>query len=741
VLGKRGERGIPENPSDAAVWKAILAQIDVPQSESKYISAVDAPRVRFARHPWNIGGGGAAELKETLDTSATRRLVDLISVFGRVAHTGADEVYQADCETLKRFNIPPTNIAQVVAGEQVRDWIVDGTLAVLFPYSADLTCLKEDDGHPVFRRLWPHRALLWNRREPNGTHREIGKTWYEFSRFHPDRYKGPCVASAYVTTHNHFAFDEGEKVFNQGAPAIKLSPPGNREDYRRLECFLNSSVACFWMKQVCFPKGGDQVGHEGARVRLSLWDVYFHFNATALKELPLPADDVWPLAEAMCRCQQEMRDTLPSVFLSRLLTEGKLTQNGSDEAKARFEKLRGRMIAIQEELDWWCYEKYSLSEHALVYDREPPTLQLGQRAFEIVMARKVRQGEIEPVWFDRHGAEMIEEVPREWPDEYRALVEKRITTIEANPSIGLIEQPDYKRRWSSELWSERAKQSIERWLLNRLESYFDLDGRISEGESPSQQVDLRLLTTAHLADLASRDSCFMRAAELYRERQDFDVPRLVAELVEDESVPHLSVLRYKAVAMEKRRAWERTWDLQRQEDAIDARTKLPSDHPGFISEFAALQEKQRLVGDIPIPPGYKSTDFQKTTYWRLRGKLDVPKERWVSFPHCEGEDQSAVVAWAGYDHLQLAQAVGTYYAEIKEKGGTKDPRLVPLLAGIWELVPWLKQWHNDLDPTYNLRMGDYYAGFVEGEAKELEMTVQQIRDWQPPRQAGRRRRS
>ena len=53
---------------------------------------------------------------------------------------------------------------------------------------------------------------------------------------------------------------------------------------------------------------------------------------------------------------------------------------------------------------------------------------------------------------------------------------------------------------------------------------------------------------------------------------------------------------------------------------------------------------------------------------------------------------------------------------------------MPLLACILELVPWLKQWHNDLDPTYNLRMGDYYARFVEGEAKELEMTVQQIRD-------------
>jgi len=281
---------------------------------------------------------------------------------------------------------------------------------------------------------------------------------------------------------------------------------------------------------------------------------------------------------------------------------------------------------------------------------------------------------------------------------------------------------------------------LKEWLWDRLEGYFDFDGRMNDDGKPMAKIDIACISVARLSDIAGRDGDFMRVGELYRGRPDFDVARLVAELVEEECVPLLPVLRLKPAAMEKRQAWERTWELQRQEDAIDARKKLPSDQPAYIPELAVAQEKRRLVGEIPVPPEYKSSEFQKTTYWRLRGKLDVPKERWVSFPHCEGEDQSLVVAWAGYDHLQLAQAVGTYYAEVKEKGGTKDPRLVPLLAGILELVPWLKQWHNDLDPTYNLRMGDYYAGFVEGEAKELEMTVQQIRDWQPPRGNGGRGR-
>jgi hypothetical protein len=43
-------------------------------------------------------------------------------------------------------------------------------------------------------------------------------------------------------------------------------------------------------------------------------------------------------------------------------------------------------------------------------------------------------------------------------------------------------------------------------------------------------------------------------------------------------------------------------------------------------------------------------------------------------------------------------------------------------------------------PAYNLHMGDYYAGFVEGEGKERETTVQAIRDWQPPKYVRTRRR-
>ncbi len=379
------------------------------------------------------------------------------------------------------------------------------------------------------------------------------------------------------------------------------------------------------------------------------------------------------------------------------------------------------MIALQEELDWQCYGLYNLlssDEAAALCTDNPPPLKLGQRAFEILMARKMAAGKLETTWFQRHNATPITEPPADWPDDYKRRVEARIQTIQDNPrTIGLIEQPEYKRRWNLEPWDKQLEKALWNWLLDRLESYFDFDGRMNDEGKPTAGLDIGLTPIARLSDIARADDAFMEVAELYRQRPDFNVPALVADLVEAESVPLLPILRYKPAGLDKRAAWEWTWELQRLEDA------------------------QQPVGDIPVPPKYTTKDFQNTTYWRLRGKLDVPKERWVSFPHCEGEDASLPIAWAGYDHLQQARAIAAHYVDIQEKtGGGQDPRLRILLACLSELLPWLKQWHNDIDPEYNQRMGDYYADFVNEEARLMETTVDDIKDWLPPRNTRKKRR-
>ena len=239
---------------------------------------------------------------------------------------------------------------------------------------------------------------------------------------------------------------------------------------------------------------------------------------------------------------------------------------------------------------------------------------------------------------------------------------------------------------------------------------FDFDGRMNNIGKPTNKIEISITSIAKLTDIAKSDSQFITVGELYRNDPAFKIEKLITELVEAESVPHLPILRYKVTGLRKRLEWEHTWELQRQEDN------------GTISPDTK----------IDVPPKYANTDFIKPNYWRLRGKLDVPKERWIAFPHCQSEDGTLAIAWAGYNHLQLAQALSTYYIDIKERiGGSNDPRLAPLLASLVELIPWLKQWHNDIDPEFGLAMGDYYEGFLIEEAKAIGHTVESLKAWEP----------
>ena len=145
--------------------------------------------------------------------------------------------------------------------------------------------------------------------------------------------------------------------------------------------------------------------------------------------------------------------------------------------------------------------------------------------------------------------------------------------------------------------------------------------------------------------------------------------------------------------------------------------------------------------EIPVPPKYKAADFLEATFWNLRGGLDVPKERFIAYPHLQRDaDATPVLAWAGWDHLKQAKALAAYYQHVKEEEGWGADRLKPVLAGLLELIPWLKQWHNEEDPATGERMGDTFEAFVEAECQEFGFTVESVRAWEPPQGAPRRGR-
>ena len=340
-----------------------------------------------------------------------------------------------------------------------------------------------------------------------------------------------------------------------------------------------------------------------------------------------------------------------------------------------------------------------------------PKLKLGERAFEIVLARKMAEGTIETQWFARHGSQPITEVPTHWPEEYRQLVGRRIHIIERRRDIALIERPECKRRWATESWEKKERAALRSWLLDRCE---DRDLWFAPDDLGTSQP--RPMTVNRLVDRLRDDADFVSVARLYA-GNDAELSAVLTDIIDAEHVPYLAALRYKDTGLRKRVRWEKTWDLQRQEDATGERL------------------------NIPVPPKYTSADFLKGSYWSHRGKLDVPRERFISYPQASRDsDGSLLLGWAGWDHREQAHALMTIIEDRTTRDGWDAARLIPLIAGFAEVMPWVRQWHGDVDPAFGTSPADAYAGYLEDQQLRHGVTASDLTDW-GPQPTGRGRRS
>lgn len=713
VMGINGEPSTPDDPARGLVWSAILDQVDRAGSESDFVSVSEVERGALSQHPWSIGGGGAGDVKELIETASESVLSGVAEVFGGTGRTSADDAFVLPAATAERRTLEGEFVRPLVEGDQVRDWRCEAPLVVITPYGDEPEVEPLSSMRAIARLLWRTRTTLGNRQTfGKRSYFEEGRAWWEWHQITPSRLRYEhCITFAEVATHNHFILDRGGKVFKQTAPVIKL-PAGSSEDaHLGLLGLLNSSVACFWLKQVCHNKGST-VDQHGARQRTSPFEDFYAYNSTKVADFPLPQSRPLSEARVLDEMAREHADLLPAAILSAAHDRIGDLATLLDSARQRAQNHREQMIAAQEELDWACYVLYGLLPTGTAPDSlrhtEPPPVPLGERAFEIVLARRMAAGSEQTTWFERHGSTPITELPPHWPADYSAVVERRIALIEVDRNIGLIERPEYKRRWNDTPWAELQQVALRDWLLDRLET---------EAYWPRNLEQPQILSTWRLSELARRDRDFLHVAAVYTGEDSPDLHALVTELVTAEAVPSLPAQRYAATGLRKRAQWEATWALQRREDAGED------------------------VGRIPVPPKYKGPDFSKASFWKMRGALDVPKERWVSYPGCErGTDASLPILWAGWNHLQQAQAVAAYYMEMKDTEGWPTERLIPLLAALQQLVPWLQQWHNDLDPRFGERMGDFYAGFLNDEARSHGLTLEALAAWAPPAAPARRRR-
>ncbi|MEU6208444.1 BREX-2 system adenine-specific DNA-methyltransferase PglX [Streptomyces sp. NPDC047023] len=699
VRSIQGEPSAPAVPENGHVWQAIASQIDEPASVSQWVSVDDLERARyFSKQPWILADGGL-EMVEQIDDARQAVLSTLSSRLGVFGMTNADDIMLSTRAAWTRRGAEVELGTDLVLGDELRDWERTGETYSFFPYDTDLAIkdLCEDSG--AYKWLWPGRTIMGNRATfSKGTYFSDGRRWYEWHQTTPSPGAHDwTITFASVTTHNHFVLSRYEKAFKQSAPLIKLSKDASEEDYLRLVGLLNSSAACFWLKMVSHDKG---IRGEGGGFTSDAWERFYDFTGTKLQGFPLPAAYPTALSAALDTLAQQLRAKTPSTLIAEVAPGASALR----ESRISWLSTRTRMIALQEELDWQVYSLFNLHPEDLRVSDDPssttiPNLNLGERAFEIVLARRVAAGEASDEWFKRHGSTPIVDIPAHWPARYREVVQKRIDAIESSRAIGMVERPEYKRRWATEGWDALQEKALRSWLLDRIENR---DHWFDENGMPA------LVSLSRLTDALSRDEDFVSVAKIYAPRKE--LPAVVAELMTDEHVPFLPALRYKPSGLKKREDWEHVWDLQRQEDAAP-------DEPA----------KRKIRDTIPVPPKYTSADFLRPSYWKARGKLDVPKERFISYSQANTPTPD-LYGWAGWDHREQAYALDAYIASHE---ALTSEELTPFLAGLLELQPWLEQWHDEFDANFGASPAAFFRGDRQMVQGEHGLTDDDLRAWRP----------
>lgn len=679
----RETRGVGDE-GQGPYWQSIINFMDTPGFENDYISVVNLDRRVLASHPWSLTGGAAPELKQRMD-AFPRRLADVILEIGFGGVTREDGAFLIGAGTCRRRRVSADFHRPLVEGEFVRDYSISHrVLDALWPY--DEVTLEATGDPSLLEFLWPYKRLLQERVAYGKTQIERGLNWFEYSMFFSGRYRNRVsIAFAFIATHNHFVLDRGGKVFKQSAPVIKLPEGATEDQHLELLAILNSSLACFWMKETAQPKGG---------AADSGWQRTYEFTGTKLQEFPLPVSLPLVFGRQLDALSQELQQLSPATVCA----EAAPTRARLDAAREGYDSVRARMIALQEELDWSTYYLYELADRDLTYaEANLPELELGQRAFEIALARRVADGKESTAWFERHGSTPITGLPPKWPADYASVVQRRLDLMASDRSIGLLERPEFKRRWASRTWEEMEADALRDYCLDRLE----------EASLWSDGQGSQVLTVSQLAQSARHDERLMAGLTVLTGTSDFDVAAEIGRLAAPEAVPYLAAFRHTDAGLLKRREWENVWDLQRRENAGEDL-------------------------EIPVPPKYQQKDFRKTTYWKARGKLDVPKERFIAYPKAgAGVDTSQVLGWAGWDHAQQAFALARLIVDRQNNHAWGAEELVPLLAGLAELEPWLKQWYADADPATGMSPAQGIGALLDQQLAQHGLTRADLAAWRP----------
>jgi hypothetical protein len=692
IAGVRGEPRIPEDPARGEVWQSILTALNgEPTFENRWVQRADLDTDMLSIFPWNLADSSSREVLRAMNRFGAK-LQDFIARIGFHANTGADDLFVASEDSVIRQQIEPTTLAPVLHGSDVRDWCATWT-----HFGMRVGDDMDIDAFPhLKRRLWPYQTVLKQR--ANAWRRAAGELqrWFAWHHVTETAAAHPWqIVFSWVSTHNHFALIRDNVAPLTSAPVIRLPASASDGDVMQLLCLLNSSIACFWLKNNSNNKGQPGVGQTGTG---EPWSVFYEFAGTRVGELPLPparwSGDRWTIrADRIDHIVTRMSELRPRELLNgrRLPTDEELRQ-----ALIESNHLRGELVALQEELDWELYRRYELiDDDVLLCTTDLPEIHPGERAFEIYLARMVEDGAETTGWFERHGISPVTELPPDWPVGYRQTVERRLAVIGRGEDISRVETPEFKRRWSSADWEAELPDALRVWLHHRINDRAHwFDEELGDSRKPA------LYTFDEIVERFLGDEEFRHAAKMYSPRKYSK--SVIRELIEDQHVPYLDAYRLKPSGLTKNSEWRLAWREQR----ADERLSTPSRQDAAVAA---------------TPPKYSPSDFIKHSYWSCRGKYDIPSEMLISYP--ESNAFPDLFGWAGWDYNERAAALASRI-EYSMKSAAGNDQITPLLAGMMELQPWLELWFPGV--------ADGYLDFRKGVQAERGLSDDDLVAWRPP---------
>jgi hypothetical protein len=506
----------------------------------------------------------------------------------------------------------------------------------------------------------------------------------------------------------------GRSVHKDTAPVIKLPPEASLDDHFDLLGLLNSSCLEFWGKQVFHCKGYGASG-DGARTTAADWENFYQRDSTKLQKAPITNRDRQPriaLAAALDATATTRATYLPSSILATDFTADTLADLLARGREA-YRALTHQLVALQEELDWLTYGSYGLLDPPL--PTVPPSstepLAPGHRPFEIVAARLDDEADDDEksAWWSRHGHARSTEIPNTYSDLHRQRIQARIDAIEADPRLQLLETFAFKRRWQTPDLLVEAKKACESYLLDRLEDLFAPRTDQSRHTHSGALSDPRPYRLEEIAAVWGRDPRVQAVIDLWQATTGYDLGLAAEKLLRSQALPDHDQRIYAEEGLRKRAQWRETWALQDREDAGESDL------------------------DIPVPPQYQKPDFQKPSYYEVRGKLDVPRERFVAF-----DDLSpGRWGWNGWRDLNRGLAQAAVWDLAANDPGeplpmptAADPRRCGATLGLWQSLDDVRRWS---DPGHHAELRD----LAESACGRSQCPCDVLPAWQNWRRTGK----